>query len=472
MGALCDKNLNISKHSVSYRYGAYERMGAHVENGRYIFRVWAPRADKVLLVGDFCGWDNGCSMTRGSDGIFEASIDVSSVSIGDKYKYKIHRGDRVVYKSDPYGYMMESYNGFASIIADVDSFKWHDERWIERRADQSFQVYSQPMNVYEIHLGSWRRRHDGSYLTYPEIARELAPYVKQMGYTHVELMPISEYPCDGSWGYQVGGFFSPTSRFGSPADFMEFIDVMHCAGVGVILDWVPAQLPGDEFGLCEFDGEALYEYPVDKCVSEWGTRFFDLSRTEVREFLLSNADFWINKYHIDGLRVDAVSSMLALDNSIESDEHKKHRNIHAREFLRTLNAYIKNSYPGVLTIAEDSSAQKHVTGFDNDGLGFDLKWNMGWTYDTMSYAEKGVWDRVSHHNKLNFSLSYAFDEQFILPISHDDVTGGKKSYLTKMPDDRWRKFAGARAFYVYQMTHPGKKLSFMGNEFASVGEWR
>ena len=472
MGALSDKNINTVKHSVSHHYRIYESLGVHKESSSYVFRVWAPRADKVFLVGDFCNWDDRYRMIKNSNGVFEIKVDAALVNIGDKYKYKICRDDKIIHKSDPYAYMMESRPEFASRVADIEAYRWHDDRWLERRGDPSIKVYSEPMNIYEIHLGSWRRHQDGSYFKYSEIARELAPYVKQMGYTHIELMPISEHPCDGSWGYQVGGYYAPTSRFGSPSEFMEFIDIMHCAGVGVILDWVPAHFPSDEFGLCEFDGEALYEYSVDLCRSEWGTRFFDLSKYEVREFLLSNADFWINKYHVDGLRVDAVSSMLALDNSIESEESKKHRNANAREFLQTFNAYVKNNYPGVLTIAEDSSAQKYITGFEHDGLGFDLKWNMGWMCDTMSYAEKGVWDRSNHHGKLNFSLSYAFDEQFVLPISHDDVTGGKRSYLTKMPDDRWRKFAGARVFYAYQMTHPGKKLNFMGNEFASVGEWR
>lgn len=449
----------------------YEYLGVHKEGREFIFRVFAPRAERVYLVGDFCSWDDRYSMQKSDNGVFEIRLDGSTVHLGDKYKYKIVNGDKVLYKSDPYGYMMEHRPEFASIVADIRNFKWHDDRWLERRSVEMTNIYRKPMNIYEIHLGSWRRHPDGSHFSYAEIARELAPYVKQMGYTHIELMPISEYPSDESWGYQVGGYFAPTSRYGSPEGLMEFVDIMHCAGVGVILDWVPAHFPNDDFGLCDFDGEPLYEYPAESCRSMWGTRFFDLSKGEVRAFLLSNADFWIRKFHVDGLRVDAVGSILALDNSSESDDHKKLRNVHAKEFLRTFNAYIKSNYPDVLTIAEDSSAQKHITGFENDGLGFDLKWNMGWMYDTLSYAEKGVWDRCNHHGKLNFSLSYAFDEQFVLPISHDDVSGGKRSYLTKMPDDRWRKFAGARVFYAYQMTHPGKKLNFMGNEIASVGEW-
>ncbi|MBR2335867.1 MAG: 1,4-alpha-glucan branching protein GlgB [Clostridia bacterium] len=470
MGALKNKEFNISKLGVS-PHRAYEYLGAHKEGRSYAFRVFAPRADRVFLIGDFCSWDDRYPMEKNADGVFEISLDYSLVKSGDKYKYKIQRGDKIIYKSDPYGYMMEHRPEFASIVSNIDKFKWHDSRWLERRKSDAVNIYHKPLNIYEIHLGSWRRRHDGSYLSYPEIARELAPYVKQMGYTHIELMPISEYPSDASWGYQVGGYFSPTSRYGNPAELMEFIDVMHCAGIGVILDWVPAHFPSDSFGLCDFDGDALYEYPAHECRSMWETRFFDLSKDHVKGFLLSNADFWIRKYHVDGLRVDAVGSILALDESIESEEHKQMRGANAKEFLQAFNAYIKSNYPDVLTIAEDSSAQKHITGFDNDGLGFDLKWNMGWMYDTLSYAEKGVWDRKYHHGKLNFSLSYAFDEQFVLPISHDDVTGGKRAYLTKMPDDRWRKFAGARVFYAYQMTHPGKKLNFMGNEIASVGEW-
>lgn len=469
MGLIDGNNLK----KIAFSNSAYDYLGAHNEGSAFVFRVWAPKADEVFVIGSFNGWSDSMPMKRiGNDGIWEVRTDRSAIRLGDIYKYKIRSGNKWSYKADPYGFYMECRPGYATIVADINGYRWKDSGWLERRkaifGDSS---YRQPINIYEIHLGSWRRRVDGGVYSYLEIAREIAPYVKQMGYTHVELMPVTEYPNDESWGYQVGGYFAPTSRYGNPKEFMEFVDILHGAGIGVILDWVPAHFPEDDFGLADFDGASLYEYPNAECRTGWGTRFFDLSCEGVRSFLMSSADFWIKKYHVDGLRVDAVSTMLANDDSPESDDMKATRKENAKSFLREFNFYIKKQYPDVYTIAEDSSAQKHITGFDDDGLGFDFKWNMGWMYDTLWYANKDFWERKYHHGRLNFSLSYAFDEHFILPISHDDVSGGKRSLFGKMPGDDWRKFAGARLIYAYQMTHPGKKLTFMGSEIAERSEW-
>lgn len=463
---------NIRK--IAFSGSAYDYLGVHNEGSSFVFRVWAPHAEEVFVIGGFNDWSDSMPMKKiGSDGIWELRVDRYAVRLGDIYKYKIRVGDVVSYKADPYGFYMECRPGYASIVTDIEGYKWKDASWLERRRSVYVDsIFRQPINVYEVHLGTWKRRADGGTYSYLEIARELAPYVKQMGFTHVELMPVTEYPNDESWGYQVGGYFAPTSRYGNPKEFMEFIDILHGAGVGVILDWVPAHFPEDDFGLADFDGMPLYEYPNEECRTGWGTRFFNLSSEGVKSFLISSADFWIKKYHIDGLRVDAVGAMLANDDSSESDETRSIRKENAKQFLQEFNSYIKSNYPDVMTIAEDSSAQKHITGFENDGLGFDLKWNMGWTYDVFQYANKDFWERKFHHGKLNFLLSYAFDEQFILPVSHDDVTEEKLSLLGKMPGDEWRKFAGARLIYAFGMTHPGKKLSFMGNEIAEKSAWR
>ena len=463
---------NLKK--IAFSNSAYDYLGAHNEGSSFVFRLWAPNADEVFLIGSFNGWNDSMPMKKiGDDGIWKIRTDRSSIRLGDIYKYKIRTGDVYGYKADPYGFYMECHPGYATIVTDINGYRWKDSGWLDRRRDIYGEAsHRQPINIYEIHLGSWKRRDDGGTYSYVEIAQEIAPYVKQMGYTHVELMPVTEYPNDESWGYQGGGFFAPTSRYGNPKEFMEFIDILHGAGIGVILDWVPAHFPEDDFGLANFDGAPLYEYPCNESRTAWGTRFFNLSSEGVRSFLMSSADFWIKKYHVDGLRVDAVSAMLANDDSSEDNEMRAERKESATAFLRELNSYIKENYPDVMTIAEDSSAQKHITGFDNGGLGFDLKWNMGWMYDTLYYAEKDFWERRNHHGRLNFSLSYAFDESFILPISHDDVSGGKRSLFGKMPGDDWRKYAGARLIYAYQMTHPGKKLTFMGNEIADRKEWR
>ena len=458
----------------------YEYMGMHREGDFCIFRTWAPNAEKAYVTGSFNGWSDSVEMNRITEkGVWEAKISSCLVSDGDIYKYKFHNKNSIIYKSDPYGVYMEKPPMAASVVYDINGYEWHDAGWMShRKKTAGAGFYSQPINIYEIHLGSWKRHEDGTYLTYKELADDLAPYVKQMGYTHVELMPVMEHPFDGSWGYQVGCYYAPTARYGNPKDFMNFIDIMHNAGIGVILDWVPAHFPKDEFGLYEFDGQPLYEYQgLDRQEHRgWGTRKFDLGREEVQSFLISNAVYWADKYHADGLRVDAVASMLYLDFDKSEGEwipnvYGDNRCLEAIAFIKKLNSTMKSRYPDVLMIAEESSAWAHVTGFEDDGLGFDMKWNMGWMNDTLFYIEKDPIYRKYHHDKLTFSLMYAFNEKYVLPISHDEVVHGKKSYLDKMPGDYWQKFAGARVFAAYIMTHPGKKLNFMGNEIGQFAEW-
>ena len=460
---------------------AYEYMGCHAYGNKYIFKVWAPNADEAYVLGDFNNWSDEHKMQRTTRaGLWEIAIDRDIVSEGSRYKYKFINSGKVVYKSDPYGVKMEAPPTAASIICDIDGYKWNDKGWLNlRKRLFDGRAYDQPMNVYEIHMGSWKRHDNGEYYTYAELADELAPYVKQMGYTHIELMPIAEHPFDGSWGYQVCGYYAPTRRYGTPKEFMEFVDSMHQAGIGVILDWVPAHFPKDEFGLYEFDGQPLYEYQgFDRQEHKiWGTRKFDLGREEVQSFLISNAMYWADKYHIDGLRVDAVSSMIYLDFDKDPGEwlpnvYGDNRCLEAIAFFKKLNGTMKREYPDVLMIAEESSAWDGITSFEGEnGLGFDMKWNMGWMNDTLRYMKEDPIYRRYHHEKLTFPLCYAFNERYVLPISHDEVVHGKKSFLDKNPGDYWNKFAGARVFYAWQMTHPGKKLHFMSNEIAQFAEW-
>ena len=461
-------------------FEAHAYLGVHKTEEGYVFRVWAPHAIAAFVVGDFNGWTECDPMQRATEGgVFECTVSTERFAQGCLYKFKMKTPHGDVYKADPYGTSAGQYPETASIYFDIDGYAWRDEGWLRyRRREAKKPIVSRPLNIYEVHLGSWKKHQDGSYCTYEEIARELAPYVKQMGYTHVELLPVMEHPYDGSWGYQVTGYFAPTSRFGTPHDFMAFVDVMHEAGIGVILDWVPAHFPKDAQGLYEFDGQPLYEYQGRDRMEHrgWGTRCFDVGREEVQSFLISNASYWADKYHIDGLRVDAVASMLYLDYDRLPGEwvpnvYGDNRNLEAMAFFRKLNAHMRGAFPDVLMIAEESTAWGNLTGFENDGLGFTLKWNMGWMNDTLSYAEADPIYRKYNHGKLTFSLSYAFGEKYVLPISHDEVVHGKKSFLDRNPGTYREKFAGARAHLAYMMTHPGKKLLFMGSEIAQFREW-
>ncbi|MBQ8208385.1 MAG: 1,4-alpha-glucan branching protein GlgB, partial [Clostridia bacterium] len=462
-------------------YRAYDYLGAHKIKNGFVFRVWAPRAEKIFITGDFCGWDESVPMKRITEnGLWEGKIS-SKLDFGEfsNYKYKIIAGGREIFKSDPYAFHFETPPATSSKFYDIDGFKWHDSGWMKERKKNSREFYSLPMNIYEMHLLSWKTHEDGTPLSYLELAKELPPYIKQMGYTHVEFMPVMEHPYDGSWGYQVCGYYAPSSRQGTPKDFMTLVDTLHRSGIGVILDWVPAHFPKDAHGLYEFDGAPLYEYQGwDKMEHEgWGTRRFDLGRNEIECFLVSNAAFWAEKYHADGLRVDAVASMIYLDYEKEPGEwlpnaYGDNRNLEGVAFLRKLNSYMMNEYPDVMMIAEESSAWRNITSFEGDtGLGFTLKWNMGWMNDLLKYVETDPLFRKHVHDKLTFSMFYAFNEKFVLPISHDEVVHGKKSFLDKMPGDYEMKFAGTRAFMTYIMAHPGKKLSFMGAEIGQFREW-
>ena len=480
-----EKYMNIQSDIAPYlfhqgtNYYAQEYLGAHRTGGQMIFRVWAPGASSVFVIGDFNGWQEDTPMIRVTEGgVWEASMPESSVPAGCKYKFRVVSAAGTHDKADPYAQATECPPATASVIAKPDGYSWRDGSWMQYRRRAMKNFYSQPINIYELQIASWKRHEDGSYYSYSEIAPDIASYVKQMGYTHIELMPVMEYPFDGSWGYQVCSYFAPSARFGTPADFMGFIDTMHEAGVGVILDWVPAHFPKDEHGLYEFDGSRLYEYQGDDRVEYdgWGTRRFDVGRNEVESFLVSSAMFWLEHYHVDGLRVDAVASMIYLDYDKRPGEwipnvYGDNRCLEAIAFFRKLNSCIKEKHPDVLMIAEESTAWANVTTFDGGGLGFDMKWNMGWMNDTLSYAQTDPVYRKYHHDKLTFSLTYAFSEKFVLPISHDEVVHGKKSFLDKMSGDYWQKFASARAFLAYMMTHPGKKLLFMGCEFGQFREW-
>ncbi len=459
-------------------FRAYEYLGAHPIDGGFVFRVWAPDAAAVAVTGDFDGWQGTLAMTRISEGgVWEAEGKGEGFHRGARYKYLITAADgRRLYKADPYAFAAECPPDTASLMYGIPEHEWHDGGWMAARPDA--RMTDRPINIYELQLSSWMRHDDGSVLSYSELARELAPYVKQMGYTHVELLPITEYPFDGSWGYQVTGYYTPTARHGSPEDFMGFVDSMHEAGVGVILDWVPAHFPKDAHGLYEFDGEPLYEYQgADRMEhAGWGTHRFDVGRCEVECFLVSDACFWAEKYHVDGLRVDAVASMLYLDYDRAPGEwipnvYGDNRCLEAIAFFRKLNGTMAHFYPGVMMIAEESTAWGNLTTFENEGLGFSFKWNMGWMNDALAYASTDPIFRKYHHEKLTFSMMYAFGERYILPVSHDEVVHGKKSLLDRMPGDYWQKFAGTRAFLAYMMTHPGKKLLFMGCEIGQFREW-
>ena len=476
---LSDFDLHL--HSEGTLHEGYRAFGAHLaacENVLGVrFAVWAPNAHSVSVVGDFNDWDaRRHPMRLRNGGVWE--LFVPGIGEGVCYKYSVRSkfGGYHQLKADPYGFGTEVPPRSASVVTNLDTYQWNDAGWLEQRGKRDW--LKEPVSIYELHAGSWMRGPNGQPLGYRELADALAPYLKRMGYTHIELLPIMEHPFSGSWGYQVIGYYAPTSRFGSPRDFMYLVDRCHQEGIAVLVDWVPAHFPKDAHGLAFFDGTALYEHadPRKGEHREWGTLVFNFGRNEVRSFLISNALFWLKRYHIDGLRVDAVASMLYLDYSRKPGEwlpnqYGGNENLEAIDFLRRFNE-LAHQEPGAITIAEESTAFPGVSKpVYLNGLGFTMKWNMGWMHDMLAYFSQDPVYRKFHHNNITFSLLYAFTENFVLPISHDEVVYGKRSLLGKMPGDEWQKFANARAFLAYMYTHPGKKLLFMGSEIGQYEEW-
>ena len=451
-------------HRGEYRQ-AYEYFGAHPTRNSTVFRIWAPSAKSVAVVGDFNDWiareEDYCHKIT-NEGIWE--VEIKKIKKGNLYKYQIETswGEKIL-KSDPYAFYSELRPQTASIVSGNPKFRWADKKWLNSREIG----YAKPINIYEVHLGSWKKKENGTYYNYKEIAELLVEYMLEMNYTHIEIMPISEYPFDGSWGYQGTGYYSVTSRYGTPEDFMYFVNYFHKNNLGVILDWVPGHFCKDSHGLYRFDGSACYEYEDPSLgENEWGSANFNVSRNEVRSFLLSNLYFWIKEFHIDGIRMDAISNMLYYRDGLSENKRSV-------EFLQYLNQSLHEEYPDIMLIAEDSSAWPLVTKYQADGgLGFDFKWNMGWMNDTLKYMEQDPFFRKSHHGKLTFSFMYAFSENFILPLSHDEIVHGKNSILNKMPGYYEDKLAHVKNLYSYQMAHSGKKLNFMGNEFVQGLEWR
>lgn len=462
---------------------AYRFLGAHLRTvegiSGFLFAVWAPSAARVSVVGEFNQWDGRMHpmRVRGSSGVWE--LFIPEIAPGQYYKFEVRdQGGNVFVKIDPYANGFQERPETACLLLAPSEYAWGDADWLERRAAHNWQ--RSPLSVYEVHLGSWQRDEDGAFLNYRELAARLADYCQQMGFTHIELLPITEHPLDASWGYQTTGYFAPTSRFGSPDDFRFFVDHLHRHDIGVLLDWVPAHFPRDATALARYDGTALYEHadPRQGEHRDWGTLIFNFGRHEVKNFLLSSALFWLNEYHIDGLRVDAVASMLYLDYSRNEGEwipnkYGGNENLDAVDFLRQLNTVTHEQHPGSLMIAEESTAWPQVSRPTYlGGLGFSMKWNMGWMHDTLSYMEKDPIYRHYHHDLLTFGLLYAFTENFVLPFSHDEVVHGKRSMLDKMPGDAWQKFASLRLLYTFMFTYPGKKLLFQGCEFAQGQEWQ
>ncbi len=479
---LGDIDLHLAGEGTHHRL--YDKLGAHLRSVDGVsgvsFAVWAPSAKCVSVIGDFNCWDGRLLPMRamGASGMWE--LFVPGLGTGTLYKYEIKTAaGKLRTKTDPFAFSMELRPGTASIVYDLEAYEWHDSRWITDRDKQNLR--EEPMAIYEVHLGSWMHSNKDStkWLTYRELAEKLVKHVKDFGFTHIELMPVAEHPLDASWGYQVTGYFAPTSRFGTPDDFKYFVDTCHQHGIGVIIDWVPAHFPKDDWSLRLFDGTALYEHqdPREGEHAEWGTLVFNFGRHEVRNFLIANALFWLDKYHIDGLRVDAVASMLYLDYGRKEGEWIPNRyggneNLAGVDFFKKLNEALYGLFPGCFTVAEESTAWSGVTSPAYlGGLGFGFKWDMGWMHDTLLYFNKDSIHRKYHHNNLTFSMMYAYSENFILPFSHDEVVYGKGSLLRKMPGDEWQRFANLRLLLTYMYTHPGKKLLFMGIELASWDEW-
>ncbi|MCG5516013.1 MULTISPECIES: 1,4-alpha-glucan branching protein GlgB [unclassified Ectothiorhodospira] len=470
--------FNEGRHWHAYRF-----LGAHAHEVDGIqgvrFAVWAPSAERVSVVGDFNRWDGRCHAmrVRGGSGVWEFFLP--GLEPGALYKYEIRNRDTgaTLVKTDPYGQRFELRPQTAALVHDPEPFPWSDEAWLQQRAGDAW--LHRPMSIYEVHLGSWRLGSDGEFLNYRELARSLVPYVKEMGFTHIELLPITEHPFDGSWGYQTTGYYAPTSRFGSPDDFRDFVNHCHENGVGVLLDWAPGHFPKDAHALARFDGSALYEHEDPRMGEhrDWGTLIFNYGRNEVRNFLVSSAMYWVEEFHIDGLRVDAVASMLYLNYSREEGEWVPNKfggqeNLDAIEFLRDLNSSVQGNHPGALIMAEESTSWPQVTRPTwLGGLGFSLKWNMGWMNDTLEYFKKDPIHRHYHHDQLTFGLLYAFTENFVLPFSHDEVVHGKRSLLYRMPGDEWQRFANLRLLYTLMWSYPGKKLLFMGCEYGQGNEW-
>ena len=461
---------------------AYRYFGAHLETrageSGVVFRVWAPHAAAISVVGDFNSWKPGSHPMRKVDGDSVWELFIPGVKEYDVYKYCVTtRGGDLLYKADPYAFHAETRPSNGSKVYDITGFAWHDDAW--QTAQKKADVINGPMNIYEMHAGSWKLKDEKVPYNYSELADELIPYIREMGYTHVELLPVMEYPFDGSWGYQVTGYFAPTSRYGTPKDFMAFVDKMHEAGIGVIMDWVPAHFPKDDFALARFDGTPLYEDP-DPLRGEhpdWGTYVFNFGRREVRNFLVANALYWLEDFHVDGLRVDAVASMLYLDYSRKDGQWRPNQyggreNLEAIDFIQEANATAYRRHPGIVMIAEESTAWPGVTApTSGGGLGYGMKWNMGWMNDTLRYLSEDPVNRRWHHGELTFSLVYAFSENYVLPLSHDEVVHGKGSLISKMPGDKWQRLAGLRSLYAYQWSHPGKQLLFMGQEIGQEQEW-